>query len=195
MVTLSSDVDILNFTLQLQYVETAFYRAVLASNILSGTELQYAQTFGKHQEEHEADLIAAIARLGGTPAPRLPAYNLPPFATREDVLRLLVSSEEAGVAAALGLVPLYQSKDLMERAINAHNVEAEHAAIWRDIAGLAAAPDTVAKGLTPDETAATAAQFLKPPAAQTPAPAPPTAPRTGGGGEAQGSAIRRLGDG
>ena len=192
MVTLNSDVDILNFTLQLQYVETAFYRAVLASNLLSGTELQYAQTFGRHQEEHEADLIASITRLGGTPTPRLPAYNLPPFTTRDDVIRLLVSSEEAGVAAALGLVPLHQSKDLMERAISAHNVEAEHAAIWRDIAGLPAAPDTVAKGLTPDETAATAAQFLKPPAATT---APPTAPRTGGGGEAQGNMLRRLGDG
>lgn len=68
----------------------------------------------------------------------------------------------------------------------------EHAAIWRDIAGLPAAPDTVAKGLTPDETAATAAQFLTPPASTS---APPSAPRTGGGGAAQGNLVRRLGDG
>jgi hypothetical protein len=60
----------------------------------------------------------------------------------------------------------------MERAINAHNVGAEHAAIWRDIAGLLAAPDTVAKGLTPDETTATTAQFVKQPAQ----PAQPATP-------------------
>jgi hypothetical protein len=196
MVTLTSDVEILNFTLQLQYVETAFYHAVLASNLLTGSELQYAQMFGKHQEEHEADLTASITRLGGPVLPRQAAYNLPPFTTRDDAIRLLVSSEEAGVAAALGLVPLYRDKNLMERAINAHNVEAEHAAIWRDIAGLPAAPETVAKGLTPDETAATAAQFVKQPAQPTqpaapsstslPAPLPP-APRS--------NFIRRLGDG
>lgn len=200
MVTLNSDLDILNFTLQLQYVETAFYHAVLASGLLSGTELDYAQTFGKHQEEHEASLQRMITQLGGTPGKSLPAYNLPPFKTRDDAIRLLASSEDAGVAAALGLVPLYQSKDLMETAINAHCVEAEHAAIWRDIAGLPAAPDTVAKGLTPDQTAATAAQFVMPPAAATPPPVPagtspvfqppvttPTGPKPG--------FARRLGDG
>jgi len=200
VVTLNSDLDILNFTLQLQYVETAFYKAVLASNLLTGVELDYAQTFSRHQEEHEAGLKQLIARLGGAPGPALPAYNLPPFKTREDAIRLLVSSEDAGVAAALGLVPLYQSKDLMETAINAHNVEAEHAAVWRDIAGLPAAPDTVAKGLTVDEIAATAAQFLQPPASAAPAappaptgtspvfqPTPPPGPRPG--------FVRRLGDG
>jgi hypothetical protein len=190
MVTLSSDLDILNFTLQLQYVESAFYRAVLASNLLSGIELEYARTFGAHQQVHEAALKQLIAQQGGTPANALPAYNLPPFKTRDDAIRLLASSEDAGVAAALGLVPLYQSKDLLEAAINAHNVEAEHAAIWRDIAGLSAAPDTVAKGLTVDEIVATASQFLQPPAAPTPMvpPAPiPSAP-----GE---HFARRLGDG
>lgn len=177
MVMLNSDLDILNFTLQLQYVESAFYRAVLASGILNGTELEYAQTFGRHQDEHEAALKQAITKQGGTPAPALPAYNLPPFKTRDDVIRLLISSEEAGVAAALGLVPLYRDKDLMETAISVHCVEAEHAAVWRDIAGLPAAPDTVAKGLTPDETAATAARFLMPPAAApTTPPSAPTPP-------------------
>jgi hypothetical protein len=198
VVTLNSDLDILNFTLQLQYVETAFYKAVLASNLLSGPELQYAQTFSRHQEEHEAALKQSITQLGGTPVPALPAYSLPPFKTRDDAIRLLASSEDAGVAAALGLVPLYQSKNLLETAINAHNVEAEHAAIWRDIAGLPAAPDTVAKGLTVDEIVATASQFIRPPAA----PAAPTAagtspvfqpsapPTTLGHGF-----VRRLGDG
>ena len=192
MVTLQSDLDIVNFTLQLQYVETAFYRAVLASNLLSGVELDYAQTFSRHQEEHEAALKQTIMVLGGTPAPALPTYNLPPFKTRNDAIRLLASSEDTGVAAALGLAPLYQSKDLLETAINAHNVEAEHAAIWRDIAGLPAAPDTVAKGLTVDQIIAAASQFLQPPAAAAPAPATspaPTAP------SANANFIRRLGDG
>lgn len=199
MVTLNSDLDILNFTLQLQYVETAFYRAVLASNLLSGGELGYAQLFSKHQDEHEAALKQLIMRQSGTPSPALPAYNLPPFKTRDDAIRLLASSEDAGVAAALGLVPLYQNKDLLETAINAHNVEAEHAAIWRDIAGLPAAPDTVAKGLTLDEIAATAAQFLKPPDAATAAPpampagaSPVVQPTPGTPGK---NFARRLGDG
>jgi hypothetical protein len=191
MVTLNSDLDILNFTLQLQYVESAFYRAVLASNLLSGIELVYAQTFGTHQQEHEAALKQLIAQQGGTPAPPLPAYNLPPFKTRDDAVRLLASSEDAGVAAALGLVPLYQNKDLLETAINAHNVEAEHAAIWRDLAGLPAAPDTVAKGLTVDQIVATAAQFLQPPAAP-PAPAAATPAVTPTPGQ---YFARRLGDG
>jgi ferritin-like protein len=192
MVTLNSDLDILNFTLQLQYVETAFYKAVLASNLLSGVELDYAQTFSRHQEEHEAALKRTIASLGGTAPPALPAYNLPPFKTRDDAIRLLASSEDTGVAAALGLAPLYQSKDLLETAINAHNVEAEHAAIWRDIAGLPAAPDTVAKGLTVDQIVAAASQFLQPPAAPAAAPAPSPAPPTP---SASANFIRRLGDG
>jgi Ferritin-like domain len=195
MVTLTNDLDILNFTLQLQYVESAFYRAVLASNLLSGIELAYAQLFGQHQQEHETALKQLIAQHGGTPAPPAPAYNLPPFKTRDDAIRLLASSEDAGVAAALGLAPLYQNKDLLETAINAHNVEAEHAAIWRDIAGLPAAPDTVAKGLTVDQIVATASQFLSPPAgpamptspSTTVPPTPPSAPRQ--------YFARRLGDG
>jgi hypothetical protein len=192
MVTFNSDLDILNFTLQLQYVESAFYRAVLASNLLSGLELEYARTFGQHQQEHEAALKQLIAQQGGTPAPALPAYNLPPFKTRDDAIRLLASSEDAGVAAALGLVPLYQNKDLLEAALNAHNVEAEHAAIWRDIAGLPAAPDTVAKGLTVDQIVATASQFLQPPAAPpTTVPSAPTSTTTTPGQYF----ARRLGDG
>ena len=196
MVTLNSDLDLLQFTLQLQYVESAFYRAVLASGLLGGTELQYAQTFGRHQDEHESALKQLIAKLGGTAPPPLPAYNLPPFKTRDDAIRLLASSEDTGVAAALGLAPLYQNKDLLEYAINVHCVEAEHAAIWRDIGGMPAAPDTVAKGLTPDAIVAAAAQFLMPPAAPaTAAPAPAASPTALPATSIGAGFVRRLGDG
>ncbi|MDQ2784789.1 MAG: hypothetical protein M3Y58_07290, partial [Chloroflexota bacterium] len=77
-------------------------------------------------------------------------------------------------------------------------VEGEHASIFRDMAGMVAAPDAVAKGRTPDEVLAIVTPFLQAPTsapapAPTAAPVPSAPPRTGGGGES--AFIRRLGDG
>ncbi len=56
----SSDVDILNFALTLEYLETDFYKVKGKSVGLSGEAKALATTFGDEEAEHVAALTNAI---------------------------------------------------------------------------------------------------------------------------------------
>ncbi|MCA1725763.1 MAG: ferritin-like domain-containing protein [Thermomicrobia bacterium] len=158
MVTFNNDIDVLNYALTLEHFEAALYKALIGANLLTGVEAQYLTTFGAQEQQHVDTLTGVISKLGGTPVAAPASYNF----------------------AAAG--------PITNRDQTIHAVEGEHASIFRDMAGMAPAPDAVAKGRTPDEVLAIVTPFL-----QTPAPVPSAPPRTGGGGDA--AFIRRLGDG
>ena len=165
----TNDLDILNFALTLEHFESALYKALIATNLLSGVEAQYLTTFGAHEAAHVTNLTQVISQLGGKPVAPLPAYNFPKIATRADLISTIVSVEDLGASAYLGQAPYLQNKDLLEAAVNIHNVEAQHAAVWRIVAGSPVAPDAVAKGNTYDDVLRIVTPFL-------PAPTTPVAP-------------------
>lgn len=202
MVTFNNDIDVLNYALTLEQFEAALYKVLIGTNILSGTEQQYLTTFGAQEQAHVDTLTQVIGQLGGTPVKAPASYNLAaagPITNRAQLLGVIQTVEDLGASAYLGAAGFIQNKDLLEAAVTIHAVEAEHAAIFRDLLGMAAAPDAVAKGTSPDDVIKIVTPFLQA-SASTPAPAPAPAPsvpsappRTGGGDGA--AFVRRLGDG
>lgn len=213
MVTFNTDIDVLNYALTLEHFENALYKVLVGANVLTGTEQQYLTTFGAHEQAHVDTLIQVITQLGGTPVKAPASYNFAaagPITNRAQLLAVLQTVEDLGASAYLGAAGFIKSPDLLTAAVTIHAVEAEHAAVVRDLLGMPVAPDVVAKGTAPDDVIAKVTPFLQapaisapaaPPAAAPPAAvppaatttAPPAAPRTGDGGGAP--YIRRLGDG
>jgi Ferritin-like domain len=167
MVTFSSDTDVLNYALTLEQFEAALYKVLIGTNILSGAEQGYLTTFGAQEQQHVDALTAAIKQLGGTPVAMPAAYNLAaagPITNRGQLLAVIQTVEDLGAAAYLGAAGFIQNRDLLTAAVTIHAVEAEHASIFRDLLGMAPAPDAVAKGMTPDEVIAKVTPFLQAPA-------------------------------
>jgi Ferritin-like domain len=198
MVTFNSDIDVLNYALTLEQFEAALYKVLIGTNLLSGVEQQYLTTFGAQEQQHVETLTGVIGQLGGTPVKAPGAYNLAaagPITTREQLLGVIQTVEDLGASAYLGAAGYIKDPMLLTAAVTIHAVEAEHAAVFRDLLGMAVAPDAVAKGTTPDDVIAKVTPFLAALAA-APAPAPVTpAPVTAPDGKPGSNFIRRLGDG
>jgi hypothetical protein len=62
--TPTTDVEVLNFALTLEYLEADFYNVKGAQIGLSGQARSYAKLFGEQESEHVAALTAAIKQLG-----------------------------------------------------------------------------------------------------------------------------------
>jgi hypothetical protein len=122
----SGDVEILNFALTLEYLESDFYKVKGKQVGLSGQAKSYAEQFGAEEAAHVAALTAAIKQLGGTPVKK-PTFVFP--ATGERTFLALASTlENTGVGAYNGAAPSLQSKQVLAEAGGIVQVEARHAA-------------------------------------------------------------------
>ncbi|MGI8689591.1 MAG: ferritin-like domain-containing protein [Thermomicrobiales bacterium] len=189
MVTFNNDIDVLNYALGLEDFEAALYKVLIGTNLLTGTEAQYLTTFGMQEQTHADTLRSTISQRGGTPVPVRTSYNFAaagPITTRDQLVAVLAMVEDVGASAYLGAAGFLQDKGLLTAALTIHAVEGEHASIFRDMAGMVAAPDAVAKGRTPDEVIAIVTPFLQTPASggSTSTGSPSTSPPTGAQGPA-----------
>lgn len=122
----SSDAEILNFALTLEYLETAFYEVKGRQVGLSGQAKAYASQFGAEEAQHVAALTGAIRELGGTPVKK-PEFVFP--VTNEKTFLALASTlENTGVGAYNGAAPSLKSKRVLTVAGSIVQVEARHAA-------------------------------------------------------------------
>lgn len=205
MVTFNSDIDVLNYALTLEQFEAALYKVLIGTNILSGTEQEYLTTFGAQEQQHVDTLTGVIGQLGGTPVKAPGSYNLAaagPITNRGQLLAVIQMVEDLGASAYLGAAGYIKDPMLLTAAVTIHAVEAEHAAIFRDLLGMPATPDAVAKGTAPDDVLKAVSPFLQAPSsppASVPLPAPAPAPAPAlpptPAGKAGANFIRRLGDG
>jgi hypothetical protein len=120
------DVEILNFALTLEYLETDFYTIKGKSLALSGQAKAYAQQFGAEEAEHVAALTAAIKSLGGKPVAK-PKFAFP-ASSEKTFLALASVLENTGVGAYNGAAPSLQSKQVLAAAGSIVQIEARHAA-------------------------------------------------------------------
>ncbi|MDQ2783397.1 MAG: ferritin-like domain-containing protein [Chloroflexota bacterium] len=150
MADFTNDLDVLNYALTLEHLENEMYKEIVASGKLTGDEQSYATQFGAHEAAHVQAITQTIQKLGGTPVAAQAKYNYPAFDTRDNIVKFLITVEDLGAAAYLGAAPSIQSPDLLTVAVQIHNIEGEHASIWRKqggvtpVAGAFAAPATKA---------------------------------------------------
>jgi rubrerythrin len=122
----SGDVDILNFALTLEYLETDFYKVKASSVGLSGDAKKLAALIAGHEEQHVAALTKAIKASGGTPVKK-PTFAFP-VTSQSSFLKLAYVLENTGVGAYNGAGPALKNKQLLAAAGSIVQVEARHAA-------------------------------------------------------------------
>jgi hypothetical protein len=126
------DVEILNFALLLEYLESEFYVEAVDKGALSGTTLAFARTVRDHELAHVAFLEQAL----GSAARSKPAFDFKDTTSDPDKFRATaIVLEDTGVAAYDGQGPRLRKKTLAAAA-QIVSVEARHAAwIRRIVAG------------------------------------------------------------
>jgi len=120
------DVEILNFALTLEYLESDFYNVKGKQVGLSGRARSYATLFGEQEQAHVQALSTTIKQLGATPVAK-PTFAFP-ASSQSAFLALASVLENTGVGAYNGAAPSLQSKQVLEAAGSIVQIEARHAA-------------------------------------------------------------------
>src|ERR1700710_680029 len=140
--------DVLNFALQLEYLESYFYnQGVAASGLIPSADAGYFATVQADENEHVAFLKSVL----GSAAIPMPGIDLTAKGTFPTVLTnyqtfLAVANafEDTGVRAYKGQAPnLLGNQVVLTAALSIHAVEARHASVVRSIRnshGVAIAP-------------------------------------------------------
>ncbi len=122
----AGDLEILNFALTLEYLESDFYNVKGRTVGLSGQAKSYATLFGEEEQDHVQALTTVIKQLGGTPVKK-PTFAFP-VTSQSSFLALASVLENTGVGAYNGAAPSLQSKTVLAAAGSIVQVEARHAA-------------------------------------------------------------------
>lgn len=157
-------VDTLNFALTLEYIEAAFYRKGLSSNVIPQRYRTVFRTIAKHEAAHVAFLSSAL----GDAAVKPPKIDFTAGGKYADVfsnfktfLTLSETFEDLGVAAYKGQAGNLQGNgDILTAALQIHSVEARHAAEVRRIAGNKAWKGAFDEPMTKQQVLAAAKPFL-----------------------------------
>ncbi|KAF1814235.1 hypothetical protein P152DRAFT_393101 [Eremomyces bilateralis CBS 781.70] len=139
-----SDIDILQFALSLEHLESNFYSQGFqrfppqdfSALGLSEANIQALQAIGETEATHVTALTSAISATGAPPVQAC-TYNFN-FTTAADMVATARILEAVGVSAYLGAAPLIQSKDILSTAGSILTVESRHQTFIR--AASAAAP-------------------------------------------------------
>jgi hypothetical protein len=136
------NVDVLNFALLLEYLESEFYIMGLDMIVPKGTEDEKVfMQISKHEKAHVEFLKKAISSLGGTPVAK-PEFDFTaggafmPFSDYNQFKQISQALEDTGVRAYKGQAPYLMDNDaLLTAALQIHSVEARHAARVRKLRG------------------------------------------------------------
>jgi rubrerythrin len=122
----TSDVDILNFALTLEYLESTFYEEAKKRVKASGELKKLLPMLASDEKQHVEALEGTIKKLGGKPVSK-PTFNFEYEGTPE-FLKLAETFENTGVSAYNGAAPSIESKEVLGAAGSIVQVEARHAA-------------------------------------------------------------------
>ncbi len=156
----TSDVDILNFALTLEYLEADFYQSKGKSVHLSGQAKALAATFGAEEAEHVDALTKAIASLGGKPVKK-PTFAFP-VTNQASFLKLAYVLENTGVGAYNGAAPSLSNSSVLAAAGSIVQIEARHAASIAVLTGMSITPNgAFDKPLSKSQVLAKAGPLIK----------------------------------
>jgi hypothetical protein len=161
-------VDVLNYALTLEHLESAFYRDGLAAIGEAGiTGLGFdASVFAKlseigaHEAAHVETLTQVITDLGGEPVAES-TYDFGYGTDAAAFLQVAQALEDTGVSAYQGAAQYAMADDgLLTAALTIHGVEARHAAYVAVLNGGNPFPEAVNPTLTPAEVLEIATPFI-----------------------------------
>lgn len=134
-------VDVLNFALTLEYLESSFYNAgVGTSGLIPASDLAIFQQIQKHENAHVAFLQGVL----GSASVAKPTFDFTAGGMFPDVFSnyatfqaVSQAFEDTGVRAYKGQAAnLMSQPDILTAALQIHSVEARHAAEVRRLRGL-----------------------------------------------------------
>ncbi len=164
--SLPSVVDILNYALTLEFLESEFYKtAVGTAGLIASSETASFTSIRDHEVAHVADLQATITSLGGTPTAK-PSFDFTAggmfadvFTNYDTFLAVSQTFEDTGVRAYKGQANnanLMANKAVLNAALQIHSVEARHASHVRYVRRIRNS-DTTIKGWITGNTPTVAA--------------------------------------
>jgi rubrerythrin len=122
----TSDVDILNFALTLEYLESTFYEEAMSKAKPSGELKKLIKLLASDEKQHVEALEGTIKELGGKPVSK-PKFDFE-YSGTKGFLKLAETFENTGVSAYNGAAPSIKSKEVLGAAGSIVQVEARHAA-------------------------------------------------------------------
>lgn len=145
------DVQILNFLLELEYLQAAFYARAASEGGLSGELVEFALVVGGHEREH----VAVLKEILGADAVEEPTFEFGDATTdAQRFARTALLVEETGAAAYIGQ-GANLTKDVVATAAGIVAVEARHTAWIRDMLGRNPAPRAADPAMSADDVRAT----------------------------------------
>lgn len=164
-----SDVDILQFALTAEHLESAFYQQgfakfqdtdFMALGLTAG-QIKSLKGVGATEAVHVSTLLSAISGAGIKPVEPC-EYNFD--AALADAKTMVATArvlEAVGVTAYLGAAPLISSSDILAAAASIATVEARHQAFIRSASGAEAVPAPFDVALGPKAVFTMAAAFIR----------------------------------
>ena len=155
------DVDILNFALTLELLETEFYvQAAKQVKGLSSDESKLTKELRDNEQEHVDALTATIKKLGGKPAAK-PQFDFGgAFGNRATYLKTANTLEDTGVSAYNGAAPMIKSAEVLGAAGSIVQIEARHAAMIRLVRNKPPAPAAFDKASDMDAVLSAVKPFI-----------------------------------
>ncbi len=157
------DLEIVQYALTLEYLETDFYNAVIKSGVIKDKALAKAATMIRDNEQEHVDALAAtVKNLGGKPERPQTTFDAVIKGGPMKVLETAATVENLGAAAYLGQAGRIQSKEILAAALAIHSVEGRHAAALNQAVGKTIVPDgAFAKPASMEEVLPQVKPFLK----------------------------------
>jgi rubrerythrin len=127
-----ADLDILNYVLTLQYVESALYRDALKQiTALDEDVRRLLEQLRDDEVAHVDALRATVSEAGGKPRDRPRVDFGDALATQTTFLKLANTIEDTAVSALNGAAPNFASEDYVAAFASIAQAEARHSALVR----------------------------------------------------------------
>ena len=142
MADTSGDLEIVQYALTLEHLETDFYNAVIDSGVVKDKALaDTAKMIRDNEQEHVDALKSTVEKLGGKPQRPKTTFDAVLDGGQDMVLKTAATVENLGAAAYLGQAPRIKSKEVLAAALAIHSVEGRHAAALNHAVGRTIVPD------------------------------------------------------
>jgi rubrerythrin len=136
------DLEIVQYALTLEHLETDFYNAVIDAGVITDKALaKTAVMIRDNEQEHVDALTGTVEQLGGKPQKPRTNFDAVLDGGPDMVLKTAADVENLGAAAYLGQAARIKSKEILAAALAIHSVEGRHAAALNSVVGRTIVPD------------------------------------------------------